>query len=48
MDGVIEMANVDYPYCHTNEGDDLEAGQSEACLRYNLEQLEVLKFLQHD
>ena len=29
MDGVIEMANVDYPHGHTNEGDDLEDRQSE-------------------
>lgn len=24
MDGVIEMANVDHPHGHTDEGDDLE------------------------
>lgn len=28
MDGVVEMANVDYPNSHTNEGDDLEDRQT--------------------
>lgn len=28
MNGVIEMANVDYPHSHTNKGDDLEEMQS--------------------
>lgn len=28
MDGVVEMADVDYPHGHTNEGDDLEDRQS--------------------
>lgn len=34
VDGIIEMANVDHPDSHTNEGDDLEDRQSEACVRY--------------
>lgn len=28
MDGVIEMANVDYPHSHTDEGDYLMDRQS--------------------
>lgn len=29
MDGVIEMANVDYPHSHTDERDDLADKQSD-------------------
>lgn len=31
MNRVIEMANVDYPHSHTNEGDDLDDRQSLIC-----------------
>lgn len=33
MDGVIEVADVDYPHGHTNEGDDLQGGADQMSLR---------------
>lgn len=50
MDGVVEMANVDYPHSHTNEGDDLENRQSERSfvLYTNLDSFKTVSGLQNE
>jgi len=34
VDGIVEVANVDHPHGHTDEGDDLEDGQSGGGVRH--------------
>lgn len=43
MDGVIEMANVDYPHRHTDEGDDLEDRQSQSVKSRNSASMKIKK-----